>query len=154
MRVTYSSLMNSKFFNPAFNSAIFDGPFRIYFAQVHESLALKIYFSLQQKFPQAIQRAKDVHKVQGTNLLVMLYPSADSFQMSFEGQRQFLVEDQLAGDTLVAINGPFEDDKLTQVLERLATCISRWPLAVDTSIAPDNEVFAEPSFEPVPETSL
>lgn len=127
MRVTYSSLMSSKFFNPAFNSAIFDGPFRIYFAQIHESLALKIYFSMQQKFPEAVQKAKEAHKSQGTNLLVMLYPSADAFQMSFEGQREFLIEDQLAGDTLVGINGPFEDDKLNQVLEAMDTAIRHWP---------------------------
>jgi len=127
MRVTYSSLMSSKFFNPAFNSAIFDGPFRIYFAQIHESLALKIYFSMQQKFPEAVQKAKEVHKARGTNLLVMLYPSADAFQMSFEDQREFLIEDQLAEDTLIGINGPFEDEKLTQVLEALAAAISRWP---------------------------
>jgi hypothetical protein len=127
MKVSYSSLMMSKFFNPAFNSAIFDGPFRIYFAQIHESLALKIYFSLQQKFPEAVQRAKDCHKARGINLLIMVYPSADAFQMSFEGERQFLIEDQLAGDTLIGVNGPFEDDKLHSVLHAIEQAISRWP---------------------------
>lgn len=127
MKVSYSSLMTSKFFNPAFNSAIFDGPFRIYFAQIHESLALKIYFSMQQKFPAAVQKAKDCHKAHGTNLLVMVYPSADAFQMSFEGERQFLIEDQLADDTLIGVNGPFEDEKLHSVLCAMEQAITRWP---------------------------
>lgn len=128
MSATYSSLMSSRFFNPAFNSAIFDGPLRIYFAQFHESLALKVYFSLQQKFPTMVALAKELHKQSGQNLLIMLYPSADSFQMSFEGERQFLVEDRLGEDTLIGINGPFEDEKLQHVLDRVVHCIEQWSL--------------------------
>ncbi len=129
--MTSSGLMTSKYFNPAFNSAIFDGPFRIYFAQVHENIALKIYFSLQQKFPAEVEKAKNCHRAQGTNLLIMLYPSADAFQMSFEGKRQFLIEEQWGEDTLLAINGPFEDEKLHEVLEGAARCLAQWPLPVE-----------------------
>lgn len=125
MKVTYSNLMSSRFFNPAFNSAIFDGPLRIYFAQFHESLALKIYFSLQQRHTAVLAMAKEMQKQSGANILVLLYPSADAFQMSFEGQRQFLVEDQLDEDSLVGINGPFEDDKLTEVLEYVAATVTK-----------------------------
>lgn len=131
--MTSSGLMTSKYFNPAFNSAIFDGPFRIYFAQIHESLALKVYFSLQQKFPTEVQKAKDCHRAHGTTLLILLYPSADAFQMSFEGERQFLIEEQWGEDTLLAINGPFEDEKLHDVLESAARCLEQW----------DEPVFAE-----------
>lgn len=128
MRATYSSLMNSRYFNPAFNSAIFDGPFRIYFSQFQESQALKIYFSLQEKLPAATQKAKDLHRTKGTNLLVMLYPTQDAFQMSFEGCKDFLVEESLGDDTLIGINGPFDDESLKLVLAAMDQAIEKWPV--------------------------
>ena len=77
MKSTYSYLMQSKYFNPAFNSAIFDGPVRIYFAQFQESFALKIYFHMQNQFKDELARAKDLAKTINSNLLIMVYPSAD-----------------------------------------------------------------------------
>lgn len=123
MKATYSNLMNSRFFNPAFNSAIFDGPIRIYFAQFHESLALKIYFGLQQKFPDLVARAKEKQRPGTHNALIMLYPSSEAFQMSFETNSDFVVEDHLGEDKLIGINGPFEDQRLPEVLTRIAACI-------------------------------
>ncbi len=131
MGASYSNLMQSRFFSPAFNSAIFDGPVRIYFSQLHESLALKIYFSLQQKFPDALARAKDLHKTFGLNLLVMIYPTEDSFQLSFEGSKEFIVEDQLGDDTLLGINGPFEDERLLAVLGEVVRCLNNWESSVE-----------------------
>ena len=126
MKATYSQLISSRFYNPAFNSAIFDGPLRLYFAQFHESLALKIYVALQQKFPQALELAKNRFRLDGSNVIVMLYPSNDAFTLSFDSKSEFLVEDHLGGDTLVGINGPFEDDKLNEVLTRIAINIEKW----------------------------
>ncbi len=124
MKATYSNLMNSRFFNPAFNSAIFDGPIRIYFAQFHEQLALKIYFSLQQQFPELLARAKTKQRTDRNNTLVMLYPSSEAFHMSFDSNSDFVVEDHLGEDKLIGINGPFEDDRLPEVLARIADVIS------------------------------
>ncbi len=121
MKSTYSTLLQSKFFNPAFNSAIFDGPVRIYFSQFHEALALKIYFGLQQSL---VAQTKAQHRQSGQNVLVMLYPSQESFQMTFEGQESFLVRDTMDGDSLIGINGPFEDDKLPEVLNAIASSMS------------------------------
>ena len=123
MRSTYSTLMQSKFFNPAFNSAIFDGPIRIYFAQLHESLALKIYFCLQQKFPNEVAKAKELHKTHGHNVLLMLYPTDDSFQMSFEGHKNFLAYENLLEDTVIGVNGPFEDDQLMEVIDAVMSSV-------------------------------
>lgn len=126
MRATYSAFMQSKFFNPAFNSAIFDGPIRIYFAQFHEPMALKVYFSMQQKFADLLTMAKEVHKLDGRNLLVMLYPSKDSFAMSFENQTGFMADGLLDEDTVIGINGPFEDTQIDEVLARVQTELVRW----------------------------
>jgi hypothetical protein len=118
--------MQSKFFNPAFNSAIFDGPVRIYFAQFHESLALKIYFALQQKFAAELAKAKETHQEMGRTVLVMLYPSEESFSMSFENEPDFLAIDDLFDDTIIGVNGPFEDDKLSAVLNKVVGAMKNW----------------------------
>lgn len=126
MKATYSTLMQSKFFNPAFNSAIFDGPVRIYFAQFHESLALKIYFALQQTFAAELAKAKETHQEMGRTVLVMLYPSEESFSMSFENEPDFLAIDDLFDDTIIGVNGPFEDDKLSAVLNKIVGAMKNW----------------------------
>lgn len=133
MKASYSSLMQSRFFTPAFNSAIFDGPVRIYFSQVHESLALKVYFSLQQKYPDVLARSKELHKLFGVNLLIMIYPTEDSFQLSFEGKNDFLIEDHLGEDTLLGINGPFEDERLPEVLDGVTHCLRHWETLIADS---------------------
>ena len=133
MKATYSALMNSRFFNPAFNSAIFDGPVRIYFAQFHESLALKIYFSLQQRFPKELSSAKENYKLNSQNVLVMLYPTKDSFAMSFENEKEFIQKDDLLGDYVIGINGPFEDDSLDQVLQTIIRTLQNNSLELPTA---------------------
>jgi hypothetical protein len=130
MQGTYTALTQSKFFNPAFNSAIFDGPIRIYFAQMHESLALKIYFSLQQDFSAILNQCKEAHKMSGKTVLVMLYPTPDSFAMSFESEKNFLSQEELHGDIIVGVNGPFGDDKLPAVLQQIVGALKDWDVHV------------------------
>lgn len=135
MKSTYSALINSKFFNPAFNSAIFDGPVRIYFAQFHESLALKIYFCLQQKFPSEINNAKEAYKKNGQNVLVMLYPNTESFEMSFERCDQKILKDELSGDTVIGIGGPFEDAELPNVMNEIMESLVKHSLVTEVPTA-------------------
>lgn len=133
MRSSYSALLQSKFFNPAFNSAIFDGPVRIYFSQFHEPLALKIYFALQQQLPELMSKAKSSVTNRGRNVLVLLYPTTESFQMSFDSQSAFVVQDQLDGDNLVGINGPFEDEQVSEVLGAIQNSINSWGIQSEQS---------------------
>ncbi|PWU15431.1 MAG: hypothetical protein C5B49_11780 [Bdellovibrio sp.] len=123
MKATYANLVNSRFFNPAFNSAIFDGPVRIYFAQFHESLALKVYFGLQQKYGDLLHDIKTRHRAYGQSCLIMLYPSQDSFAMAFEGVHDLVIEDQLGEDKILGVNGPFDDDRLSEILSFIAMAL-------------------------------
>lgn len=125
MKGTYSALMQSKFFNPAFNSAIFDGPLRIYFAQSHESLALKIYFNLQQQHPTQLARAKEMYKFLDRTVLVMIYPTRESFNLTFENS-QTVVTDQLSDDTIVGVSAPFDDKDLDEVLAQVLLAFQAW----------------------------
>ncbi len=129
MRSSYTALMQSKYFNPAFNSAIFDGPVRIYFAQFHEALALKIYFLIQQKLQTEMAQAKEVAKASGSNVLVMIYPTSESFEFSFgslaEGQLSLAVE-SWNEDMVLGCRGSLEDSELDFVIEKLRQTMTNW----------------------------
>lgn len=83
MSETAMFVTQSQFFNTAFNAAIFDGPFRIYFAQYQEAHALKIYFGLQQLMRSSLH--DELLKLKGERkcVFVMLYPNEDTFYKSF-----------------------------------------------------------------------
>lgn len=128
MKSSYSSLMQSKYFSPAFNSAIFDGPLRIYFAQFHESLALKIYFLLQQKWPTEFSRAKDLSKAAHANILVMIYPTEDSFAQSLGSESRVApwAVEAWNQDVVIALRGPLEDQHTESFLEFAGEVMRTW----------------------------
>ncbi|UXR66166.1 hypothetical protein EZJ49_07870 [Bdellovibrio bacteriovorus] len=129
MRSSYTTLMQSKYFNPAFNSAIFDGPVRIYFAQFHEALALKIYFLIQQKLTAEMVKAKDASKASGANILVMIYPTEDSFLLSFEDAAKHigpLEVEKWHDDVVIGLRGPIEDENLDLLVETLRLTMENW----------------------------
>lgn len=129
MKSSYSSLMQSKYFSPAFNSAIFDGPVRIYFAQFHESLALKIYFLLQQKWPTEFARAKDLSKAAHANVLIMVYPTEESFLQSVDGEPSkdsAWICENWNEDTVIAMRGPIEDEKMDDFMNFAGDTLRAW----------------------------
>lgn len=122
-------MIQSKYFSPAFNSAIFDGPVRIYFAQFHESLALKIYFMIQQKLASEVQKAKELSKASGANIFVMVYPTEDSFLLSFDGEensKEFYSVETSDEDLMIGLRGPIEDAQLETLIEVLRQGIQTW----------------------------
>lgn len=129
MKSSYSSLMSSKYFSPAFNSAIFDGPVRIYFAQFHESLALKIYFMIQQKLVSEFARAKDLSKSAHANVLIMVYPTEDGFLGAVDNERagdaRWLVEDWNQ-DAVIALRGPLEESEMETFLDFAGEVLRTW----------------------------
>lgn len=125
MRESVTYVTQSKFFSPAFNAAIFDGPIRIYFAQYQESLALKIYFSLQERFQDARKNARGIFKDRARNIFVMLYPTDETFHLSFNGDAsadltqgagawagRSIVRTRLGQDFIVGVRGPLEETEL------------------------------------------
>lgn len=141
MRTSYTTLMQSKYFNPAFNSAIFDGPVRIYFAQFHEALALKIYFSVQQRLADQLLMAKEKAKASGANILVMVYPTEESFLLSFENQNASikgpLEVEKWNEDVVIGLRGPIEDENMDLLVETLRLTMENWrPAEILRSVAP------------------
>ena len=129
MKSSYSQLMQTQYFHPAFNSAIYDGPLRLYFAQFHESLALKLYFLAQQKLHGVWAEAKEVSRKTGSTVLVLIYPSVEFFDQTFvkaqHPHKRFAV-DQFEQDLLLGVRGPFEDDELEPFLMVLENEMRKW----------------------------
>lgn len=127
MRSSYATLMQSKYFNPAFNSAIFDGPVRIYFAQFHEALALKIYFLIQQKLSAEMATARKLAKASGANILMMIYPTDAQFKESFESSDRELIDvEKWQENVVIGVRGPIEDENLDQLMETLRLSMNSW----------------------------
>ena len=128
MRTSYTNLMQSKYFNPAFNCAIFDGPVRIYFAQFQEEEVLKIYFMIQQKLASEINFAKERSKSSGANILIMAYPNIETFGLSFEmGSKAGLIEvEKWNEDVVVGLCGTLEDHQIDGLVETLRLTMENW----------------------------
>jgi hypothetical protein len=116
MTTSYSTLMQSKFFNPAFDSAIFDGPIRIYFSHAQEPAALKLYFQIQQKLTQSLDALKSIDVHTG-NLIVLIYPTKESYlQVNDQDFVEDFFVDNLGIDRVLGICGPVDDNQLDQAL--------------------------------------
>ena len=122
MRQHASYLMQSKFYSPAFNAAIFDGPIRIYFAQYQESTALKIYFELQEQLKELYFDAREAYKKNATHIFIMMYPTAETFSLSC-GREEGPVVDRVENDYLIAVRGPVEEADINLIAERLEKII-------------------------------
>ncbi|MBK7961692.1 MAG: hypothetical protein IPK04_11155 [Bdellovibrionales bacterium] len=132
MRSTYTSFTHSKYFSPAFNSAIFDGPLRIYFAQFHESLALKIYFMIQQNLKAELAQIKEKTKNSKQNLLLMIYPTDETFMLSFESAppTQRIATEDWDNDRVMGLRGALEDAELDGLIEEVRRCFKTWPTLI------------------------
>ncbi len=84
MAATYSSFMTTRFYSPVFNTALFDGPFRIYFSQTYESSALKIYHLLQTEHPELWLKIKNWSSESKEHIFLMIYPDAKTLESIFD----------------------------------------------------------------------
>lgn len=105
-------LTQSRFYSPAFNAAVFDGPIRIYFAQHQEALALKVYFKLQQYLKETYSVFRKSFKVHGQTIFLMLYPTSDSFTTCFSEEKDGTVmAERLGEDHVVGVRGPLDENE-------------------------------------------
>ncbi|MEK6774625.1 MAG: hypothetical protein AABY64_11825 [Bdellovibrionota bacterium] len=129
MKVNYSNLMQSKYFSPAFNSAIFDGPLRIYFAQFHESFALKVYFLIQNSFKEQLTRAKEIAKASHSSIFIMVYPTHDHFTLSFDSaeDNEFpIVQEKWNQDLVIGLRQPLEENQMDLLAAEFGKSLGLW----------------------------
>ncbi len=84
MAATYSAFMTTRFYSPVFNTALFDGPLRIYFSQSYESVALKIYHLLQTQYPELWARLKLWSTSTQDHVFLLIYPEVRDLQIIFD----------------------------------------------------------------------
>lgn len=140
MQPGFSAITSSKYYHPAFNSAIFDGPIRIYFVQFHETYALKIYFALQEQFKESLTHYKDFAKQNAQTLLIMIYPTEDGFKKAFEqkGGLSLSDSDSLAKilngrESIFGLKAPVLESNVRQLMEELSDIFNEWE---KTGLAP------------------
>lgn len=128
MSETAMFVTQSQFFNTAFNAAIFDGPFRIYFAQYQEAHALKIYFGLQQLMRTGLEAQILKMKSEKKCIFIMLYPNEDTFLHSFPvslaagaSASPMICSERLGEDFVIGVQGHLADSGI----DRLHTQISQ-----------------------------
>ncbi len=119
MRQQISFLTQSRFYSPAFNSAIFDGPVRIYFAQYQEPTALKVYFKAQQRIKDVNHEVREAYRRMNINIFVMLYPTSETFQMSFTETIADTPVARLGRDFVIGASAQMTDTDVDQVCERI-----------------------------------
>lgn len=135
----FSAFTSSKYYHPAFNSAIFDGPIRIYFVQFHESYALNIYFSIQERFKDSLNHYKDVAKKIDQTLLIMIYPTEDSYLKAFalkdskadqskaaEQPVQSMAMVDEKNESIFGLLAPITDHNVGQLMDELSDIFIHW----------------------------
>ncbi len=84
MAATYSSFITTRFYSPVFNTALFDGAFRIYFSQSYESSALKIYHLLQTEHTDLWNAVKAWSMLTREHIFLLIYPDVASIEAVFD----------------------------------------------------------------------
>jgi hypothetical protein len=117
-------LTQSRFYSPAFNAAVFDGPIRIYFAQHQEDLALKVYFRLQQYLKETYSTFRKSFKQHGHTIFLMLYPTLESFENAFaKSEGLAVIAERLGDDHVVGVRGPLGDDEYDVVFAQVKSIL-------------------------------
>lgn len=127
-------LTQSKFFSPAFNAAVFDGPIRIYFAQHQEALALKVYFKLQQYLQETYTSFRKNFKHHGQTIFLMLYPNQETFSDSFcNGHKQAdkVLAEKLGEDHVLGVQGPLDENEYEEIFQLVKSILQDLGLPQD-----------------------
>lgn len=145
MAATYSSFMTTRFYSPVFNTALFDGPFRIYFSQAYESAALKIYHLLQTEHQELWQRLKQWSLESKDHVFLMIYPEQQDCEMVFQ---QSLLPDKMNKSVHLQVweeglalgtYQPKTDEEIGQQLRLIDEKLSAWIKQKQSS----NEILAQ-----------
>ena len=126
MAATYSSFMTTRYYSPVFNTALFDGPLRIYFSQSYESAALKIYHLLQSQYETLWNSLKAHATIEKDHVFLMIYPESTDLKMVFGADG--VIGHAQNWDEGLAI-GLFHDnsEEHTQIqIQFVVTAIQKW----------------------------
>ncbi len=104
---------DSRYFSRDFNTAIIDGPLRIYFSDRQESDALKMYFDIQELLTSSGMRLESISLAR-PNIFLMLYPSRQTFKDAFENDED-LATGRFGEHLVFGVNGSYTETTRLQI---------------------------------------
>ena len=126
MAATYSSFMTTRFYSPVFNTALFDGPLRIYFSQSYESVALKIYHLLQSQHAEMWDLLKKHTANSKEHLFLMIYPEKNDLHMVFDKSEKLFQAQEWAEGMSVGVVHPQTDEDIQIQIEFIVKTVESW----------------------------
>lgn len=126
MAATYSSFMTTRFYSPVFNTALFDGPIRIYFSQSYESSALKIYHLLQTQYLEQWKQLKECSLKSKEHVFLMMYPDKNDLEMVFPSISSAIPCQQWEEGLAIGFCQPHDDIEMVHQLDIITQSIASW----------------------------
>jgi hypothetical protein len=122
MEETQPTVTQSRYYSPVFNAAVFDGPFRIYFAQKDESEALKIYYKMKKNIE--FQFSEKVFQSEMNNIMLMIYPDEKTYKLAFtEAQDDSISMAKLGNQSVIGIYSNTQDYNVKPLSQVVASII-------------------------------
>ena len=125
MAATYSSFMTTRF-SPVFNTALFDGPLRIYFSQSYESAALKIYHLLQTQHADLWARLKETSTKSREHIFLIMYPEKKDLQIVFSEKSALVHSQEWEEGLAIGFCQPQDDADFDMQMELITGYIATW----------------------------
>lgn len=135
MAASYSSFLTTQYYSPVFNTALFDGPFRIYFSQSYESVALKIYHLLQTQDLGLWTEYKKWSEKTKKHAFILIYPSAQDLAVAFDGEAQAPLMNRLWDEGLIlGFANSHSDDAFPVIYQNILTQLKTFIATEKTSL--------------------
>ena len=135
MAASYSSFLTTQYYSPVFNTALFDGPFRIYFSQSYESVALKIYHLLQTQDLALWTEYKKWSEKTKKHAFILIYPTAQDLAAAFDGEPQAQLMNRLWDEGLIlGFANSNEDDDFSVTYQQILTQLKNFIRAEKTNL--------------------
>lgn len=119
MAASYSSFLTTRFYSPVFNTALFDGPFRIYFSQAYESVALKIYHLLQTDHIDLWTSYKKWADQNKMHAFILIYPTIKEAKMAFDVEQASPFFKIWEEGVAIGLENPTEDQDFDQIFAKI-----------------------------------
>lgn len=135
MAASYSSFLSTQYFSPAFNTALFDGPFRFYFSQGYESAALSMYHLIQEDYPRIWTKFKSWSDRTKKHVFILIYPTEKDMQKSFNLNFKSPLVNNWDEGLIIGLENPTDEDKFKVLFAEIIKQLECYHLA-----APEYEI--------------
>jgi hypothetical protein len=107
--------MRTEHYHPSLNSAVFDGPLRIYFVQSQESLALNLYFQLQK----ILEKYGFDQQNPDWYFVVLIYPTSEIFDTQTQAKGLSFQLLNFGADKLILTHGELGETGFSSLVNSL-----------------------------------